>query len=101
MGEKDGGLAAGAAPNRRAAIWQGDKYNIGMTSLEFSRQQFLGSQSAITRFARIHIHKNELAGLQLDRKDVMLMWWLNAGKIFPRGDPKREEIMDQASDRPT
>ncbi len=43
------------------------------------------------------MHINDLVGLDIHRRDVTLMWWLNAGKVFPRGDPKREEIMDQVS----
>ena len=44
------------------------------------------------------MNRDELAGLELDRYDVITMWWLNAKKVFPRGDPKRVEIMAQASD---
>ena len=74
------------------------KYSLGMAPLEFTRQQCLESNSAITRFAATLLNKNEVAGLQIDRRDVILMWWLNVGKIFPREDPMRERILDQVGD---
>ena len=98
MRNKHGKNAARATANEGASAVPDEKYSIGMAPLEFTRQQLVGPKSAIIEFARTHIYKNELAGLKLDRYDVVTMWWLNARKVFPRGDPKREEIMTQAGD---
>ena len=92
MAAKTGENAVGAT----ASALPDHKYSLGMAPIEFTRQQYLGSESVITRFARTLLNKNELAGLELGRTDVILMWWLNVRKVFPRGDPMREEIMDQA-----
>lgn len=97
MGRKHGTKAAGASADKEASATPDQKYNIGMAPLEFTRQQLVRPKSTITHFAITLINKNQLAGVELDRYDVVTMWWLNARKVFPRGDPKREELMDQAS----
>ena len=36
--------------------------------------------------ANTPLNKVELAGLEIDRKDVVLMWWLNTKRVVPRDD---------------
>lgn len=98
MGRDKGTKAAGATEAGGAPTLQDQNFYIDMAPLEFTREQLVGPKSGITRFARTHMNKHDLAGLELGRRDVISMWWLNAGKVFPRGDPKREEIMDQVCD---
>lgn len=91
--------AAGATARGETSATPDYKYNIRMAPLEFIRQQLVKSKSAIIELnlPRIHIYKNELTGLEVDRYGVVTMY-LNTKSVFIRDDPKREEIMDQASD---
>ena len=90
--------AARAEKDSGTSDLQDQSEKMGMAPLEYTRQDFMRPKCSITEFASAHIHKNELAGLKLDREDVTVLWRLNVGKVFPEGDPKRDEIMDQASD---
>lgn len=98
MGNNKGKQDARGTTDSGSPTSQDHEFSIGMAPLEFTREQILESESAITQFASLHINKNKLAGLEFDRCDVITMWWLNARKVFSRGDPKREEIIAQASE---
>lgn len=98
MSDKRSDNTAEFATTGQALAMPNQKYSIGMKPLEFTRQQCLESRTAISRFTSTLVNKNRLAGLELCRRDVVLMWWLNVGKVFPREDPNRDELMDKVSD---
>ena len=69
-----------------------------MAPIELTRPQVIRSKSAIIDFARTYIYTKKLAGLAIDRPDVITMWRLNTKRFFAHGDPKYEKIMDQVRD---
>lgn len=63
----------------------------------YTKQQLGDSQSTIATFADALVNKNKQHEVEVGRRHVIALWTLNVQRMYPVGEPKREELLGQVS----
>ncbi|CAD6586123.1 MAG: hypothetical protein ASARMPREDX12_002277 [Alectoria sarmentosa] len=61
----------------------------------WTRAQFEQRHGDITIYAKQLIEKNSTKSIDVDKEDVVHIWWWLIDDVFPKGDPDREQYMSQ------
>lgn len=65
--------------------------------IKWTRAQFEQRHGSITTYANELIKKNSTQSIDVDKEDVVHIWWLLVDRLFPKGDPDRDQYMSQVS----
>lgn len=71
--------------------------DIEIAPIVYTKQQLEYSKSTIATFANALINKNKPHGVEVSRRHVIALWTINVQRVYPVGEPKREELLGQVS----
>ncbi|CAF9941281.1 MAG: hypothetical protein ALECFALPRED_009052 [Alectoria fallacina] len=61
----------------------------------WTRAQFKQRHGNITIYAKEVMEKDSNRSIDVDKEDVVHIWWWLVDSLFPKGDPDREQYMSQ------